>query len=230
MKILYLLLLALSINCLRPTLPNSLQFQKQKAKLVKQIKEKIINPPAFTYNKTLIKKFDFSGDAVLDFLPAADFEQELNKLNLPNDAKKLIISSTSQSNTKVESNYNYNSTLNFVKSNVSLVISTKFNTTKGSFIGFAYLKGKTTTHLKVLYKRRNWWPWVKPIIKPNTVVRCGNKFPLVKCIPHPLPRPHPLPLSVKRNLTNIELEEVKKAAKDYTYWELIRLMLDKWVN
>ena len=218
MKIFYLLLLALSINCLRPTLPNSLQFQKQKAKLIKKIKEKISRTPALTFNKALIEKFDFSGDAVLDFLPAANFEQELNKLNLPNDAKKLIISSTSQSNTKVESNYNYNSTLNFVKSNVSLVISTKFNTTKGSFIGFAYLKGKTTTHLKVLYRIFK-FDWMRK--KP---VRCTKGF-LNRCI---IPRPHSI--SVERNLTNIELEEVKKAAKDYTYWELIRLMLDKWVN
>ena len=221
MKILYLLLLALSINCLRPTLPNSLQFQKQKAKLIKKIKEKISRTPVLTFNKTLIEKFDFSGDAVLDFLPAANFEQELNKLNLPNDAKKLIISSTSQSNTKVESNYNYNSTLNFVKSNVSLVISTKFNTTKGSFIGFAYLKGKTTTHLKVLYRKFKWnFPWKNP-------VKCVKGFlPSSGCVIPPI---H-LPFSFKRNLTSVELEEVKKAAKDYTYWELIKLMLDKWVN
>ena len=210
MKIFYFLFLTISINCLSPALLNSPEFLKQKNKLIKEVKAKI-PVSKLSFNGTLIEKFDFSGDAVLDFVPAVNFEQEIKKLSLSNDVKQLIISRIKNLNTNVTYNYGVNIGTNHSKVNISLdlVISTKFNTTQGSFIGFAYLKGTTIAHLKDLYD----------IIQTK---KCKNIWPFRKCYYENF--------KVKKTFTARDLTDICNDVNGYNYSELIKLIFEKWLN
>ena len=210
MKIFYFLLLTISINCLSPALLNSPEFLKQKNKLIKEVKAKIPVSKLF-FNGTLIEKLDFSGDAVLNFVPAVNFEQEIKKLSLSNDVKQLIISRIKKLDTNVTYNSRGNIGTNHSEVNISLdlVISTKFNTTQGSFIGFAYLKGTTIAHLKDLYD----------IIQNK---KCKNVWPFKKCYYENF--------KVKRLFTVDDLMNISNAVNGYNYSELIKLIFEKWLN
>ena len=154
MKIFYFLLLTISISCLNPALLNSLEFQKQKTNLLKNAMTICSNRSKLSFNDTFIKNYTFSSDFALEFFSVNNFEQEVNKLNLPNDAKKSIIFSRNQKKPSIGSECECSITLKSTKVmnlNISLVTSTQFNSTEGTFIGCLYLKGKTKAYLKDLH-------------------------------------------------------------------------------
>ena len=154
MKIFYFLLLTISISCLNPALLNSLEFQKQKTNLLKNAMTICSNRSKLSFNDTFIKNYTFSSDFALEFFSVNNFEQEVNKLNLPNDAKKSIIFSRNQKKPTIGEEYRFSAALNSTKVmnlNISLVTSTQFNSTEGTFIGCLYLKGKTKAYLKDLH-------------------------------------------------------------------------------
>ena len=154
MKIFCFLLLTISISCLSPALLNSQEFQKQRTDLLKDAIVECSNLTTISFNDTFTKNYTFSSEFVLDFLPVNNLEQEVNKLNLPNDIKTLIISIKNKEKPTVEksNHFNFNNKTKIMNLDMSMIFATKFNSTEGSYIGFLYLNGKTKAFLKDIYK------------------------------------------------------------------------------
>ena len=204
MKILYFLLLTLSINCLSPALLNSSEFQKQKDILLTKAINICTRRILYPFNYTFIKNYTVSTDFVLDFLPFDNFEQEVNKLNLPNDARKLIKSAKNLVSPRKRVGHSHIGKL--LDLNVAWVVSTKFNTTEGSFIGFAYFEGNTLAYLKDFYEE----------VKKRVCRRVGC---FIKC--------HYETYKEERNLTKVELEAAKEEAEGKIKSKLIKLLFAK---